>query len=233
MQNNVSEPRGRNHCRALTLELKTIKALQKKFAQENKPARLVTILFAAVAGALQRAIPSKPSPILVSTIEACYPYPDLDISVNVVTMWHNLPLDISSIPKRVEVIEKNVQEITSPLNKRHVQLATTMLGTVISPISKLIEESGKLTMSTYISNIVGPEKSFTVFGRDLVTSFYVYSPISLEEVVTFVAYTYDDKITLTLVAVDRAVRNIPNLLDDISNGVSDEINAMKTIYHRN
>lgn len=227
------EPRGKNHCRTLTLEMKTIKALQKKFPQENRPARLVSVLFTAVAGALQRIIPSKPSSILASTVEACYPYPDLDINVNVVTIWHNLPLDIKSIHKRMQVIDKNVREVTSPLNQRLVEIATRMIGTVISPIAKLLEKSGKLTMSTYISNIVGPEKAFTVFGGDLVTSFYVYSPISLEELVTFVGYTYDDKITLSLVAVDRAVKNIPNLLDDICRGVSDEISAMEEMSHIN
>lgn len=205
----------------------TIKALQKKFLQDKKPARLVSILFAAVASALKRAIPSKPSSILASTIEACYPYLDLDINVNVVAMWFPLPLDIQSIPKRVQVIDKNVREVV--LYKRYVEIGTTMVGTTISPIAKLLEESGKLTQSTYISNIVGPEKAFSVFGGDLITSFYLYSPLSLEELVTFVAFTYDDKITLTLVAVDRVVKNIPNLLDDICKGISDEISAMETI----
>lgn len=233
LQNNVNEPRGKNHCRTLTLEMKTMKALQKKFPQENKPARLVSILFAAVAGALERATPSKPSSILASTVEACYPYPDLDINVNVVTMWYNLPLGIDSIPKRMQIIDKNIREVAVPLNKRYFEIATKMVGTVISPIARLLEKSGKLTQSTYISNIVGPAKSFTVFGGDLVTSLYVYSPISLEELVTFVAYTYDDKITLALVAVDRVVRNIPNLLDDIRKGVNDEITAMEGMTHRN
>lgn len=142
-------------------------------------------------------------------------------------MWFNLPLDIQSITKRVKIIDKNVREVASPLNKRYLELGTTMVGTVISPIAKLLEESGKLTMSTYISNIVGPENAFSVFGGDLVTSFYLYSPLSLEELVTFVAFTYDDKITLTLVAVDRVVRNIPRLLDDICEGVRDEISDME------
>lgn len=216
----------------MTLDLTTIKALQKKFKQENRPARLVTILFAAVAGALERVIPSRPSPILASTVEACYPYPDLDLTINVLTIWYDLPLDIESISQRIQVIEKNVRAATTPLNKSYVQIATTMLGTVISPIARLLEKSGQLTMSTYVSNIVGPEKAFTVFDGDLVTSLYVYSPISLEELVTFVGYTYGDKITLSLVAVDRVVKNIPNLLDDICNGVSDEINRMNAICHR-
>ncbi len=211
--------------------MKTIKALQKKFPHENRPARLVSILFTAVASALHRAIPSKPPSILASTIEACYPYRDLDLNVNVVAMWFDLPLNIQSITKRMQIIDKHVREVASPLNKRYVELGTTMVGTAISPIAQLLEESGKLTMSTYISNIVGPEKAFSVFGGDLVTSFYVYSPLSLEELVTFVGYTYDDKITLTLVAVDRVVRNIPRLLDDICKGVSDEISAMEAFSH--
>lgn len=211
--------------------MKTIKALQKKFRQENEPARLVSILFAAVASAVQRAIPSKSSSILASTVEACYPYPDLDINVNVATMWFDLPLNIKSIPKRMQVIDKNVREVAKPWKRRYVEIGTTMLGTVITPIAKLLEKSGKLTMSTYISNIVGPEKAFSIFGGDLVTSFYVYSPISLEELVTFVAFTYDDKITLSMVAVDRAVKNIPRLLDEICKGVSDEISAMETMSH--
>lgn len=217
----------------MTLDLKTIKALQKKFPQENKPARLVSVLFTAVASALHRTIPSQPSSILANTVEACYPYPDLDININVLTMWFALPLDIKSISKRIQVIDENVRSTTSALSKSWFQIGTTMLGTLISPIAKLLEKSGKLTVATYISNIVGPEKAFSVFGGDLVTSMYVYSPISLEELVTFVGYTYDDKITLSMVTVDRVVRNIPNLLDDISRGVSDEISALEAVSHTN
>lgn len=210
----------------MTFNLNDFKTIQRKFSKYT-PIRLTSLLFACVAPAFDRAISSskfeKPSTVLASTVEGDYPYDSLELCIKVNTLWFDLPLKIKPLQERIYVIDKNIKNITGHLGMSLFKIGTAMIGAVISPIARILEESGSLTHTTYISNIVGPQESFTIFGGDLVTSMYVYSPISLEEVVTFVAYTYDADVTFAMVTPDRVIQKLPALLDDIVAGIKDEV----------
>lgn len=210
----------------MTFNLTALKNIHRKLCKES-PIRLVSLLYAFVAPAFHRAIsPSKsekPSTILASTVEADYPYNSLELCINVYTLWFDLPLNVKSLQERLRVIDARIRNITGRLGMNLFKIGTNLIGTVTSPIARMLEKSGSLTHTTYISNIVGPQNSFTIFGGDSVTSMYVYSPISIEEVVTIVAYTYGDEITLALVAPDRVIRKLPRFYDDFIAGIRDEM----------
>lgn len=188
----------------------------------------MSLLYAFVSPAFQRAISSSkldiPSTILASTVEANYPYNSLELCVNVYTLWFDLPLNVKSLRQRLRVIDSRIRNITGHIGMSLFKIGTNLVGGVISPIARLLEKSGSLTQTTYISNIVGPQSYFTIFGGDAVTSMYVYSPVSIEEVVTIVAYTYGGEITLALVTPDRVIKKLPRFFDDFVAGINDEIN---------
>lgn len=210
----------------MTLDLTKFKSIQRQLSKDT-PIRLISLLYACAAPAVKRAFSSskleKPTIILASTVEANYPYESFELVVNVTTLWFDLPLNIKSLRDRLRLIDTNIRNITGHLGMSIFKIGTALVGTVISPIARLLEESGSLTHTTYISNIVGPQNFFTIFGGDRVTSIYVYSPISIEEVLTSVAYTYGEEITFALVAPDRVIRKLPSLLDDVVAGIKDEM----------
>ncbi|XP_037049576.1 uncharacterized protein LOC119083872 [Bradysia coprophila] len=225
-ENALTESRGKNHCRTVKLNLADLKTTQRKLSKES-PIRLVSLLYAYVSPAFERAISSsklkKPSKILASTVEANYPYNSLELCVNVYTLWFDLPLNIKPLQERLRVIDTRIRNVMDHLGTSFFKIGTDLLGSVISPVARLLEKSGSLTQTTYISNIVGPYNYFTIFGGDSVTSMYVYSPISIEEVVTIVAYTYGSEITLAMVTPDRVIRKLPGFLDDFVAGIKDEM----------
>ncbi|XP_037041622.1 uncharacterized protein LOC119078249 [Bradysia coprophila] len=225
-ENDLTEMRGRSHCRAVTLNLTELKTIQRKLSKEN-PVRLVSVLFAFVSAAFERAISSskleKPSTILAGTVEADYPYKSLELCVNVYTLWFDLPLNVKPLQERLQLIDTRIRHATTRLGMRLLKIATNLVGAVISLIPQLFELSGSLTESTYISNMVGPQNYFTIFGGDLVTAMYVFSPIVIEEVVAIDSYTYGEEVTLGLVMPDRVIRKLPGFLDDFVAGIEDEM----------
>ncbi|KAJ6641489.1 Carboxypeptidase N subunit 2 [Pseudolycoriella hygida] len=230
--NALTEERGKSHCRTVTFDLTELKTIHRKLCKDS-PIRLVSLLFSYVSPAFQRALSSskseKPSTILASTVEANYPYNSLELCVNVCSLWFDLPLNIKPLQERLRVIDTRIRNVTDHIGMSLFKIGINLVGALISPIARWLESSGSLTQSTYISNIVGPQDYFTIFEGDLVTCMYVYSPISLEEVVTTVAYTYGDEITLAILTPDRVIKKLPTFLDDFIAGIKDEMGKYREL----
>lgn len=218
--------RGKSHCRAVTLNMTDLKIIQRKLSEDNT-VRLVSLLYAIGSAAFERAISpsklSKPSTVLAGTVEADYPYKSLELCVNVYTLWFDLPLNVTPLQERLQLIDTHIRNVTSRLGMSLIKIATHLVGAVITLIPQLFEASGSLTETIYISNMVGPQNYFTIFGGDKVTSMYVFSPIIIDEVVAIDAYSYGDKIILGLVVPDRVINKLPRFLDDFVSGVDDEM----------
>lgn len=222
----MTESRGRSHCRAVTLNLTDLKAIQRKLSKDKEsPVRLASILYSYVSPAFERAMSSsklkKPSTILASTVEADYPYKSLELCVNVYSPWFDLPLNVRPIQERLHVIDARIKNASGHLGMSISKIQTNLCGAVVSLIPGLFETS--VSQAAYISNMVGPQDYFTIFGGDVVTSMYVYSPVIIDEVVTIDAYSYGEKMTLAMVTPDRVMKKLPTFLDDFSAGIKDEM----------